>query len=202
MPSTDARPELPPVQTQNVLTPATSMGIPPYWHPAPEPGTTGAPFFTGRDVSKFVTQWEGFCRKYLMTAEEFFVRLTDYSEESIGVLIEASKFPLLIQPGQLLPQQKRIPPRAIAFCVPKVTCVAWSPYLDSGFEGLWCEFLGPFMFSSEERICSWSNQVGSVASFDQIILSYQHEDNRFSPARREIQTGFPEAFSLSWGEVT
>src|SRR5215212_2101977 len=52
--------------------------------PPPMPGTPGAPFFDGRDITEFLERFEDMCSEYYIDKESQVVRLPKYCETSIG----------------------------------------------------------------------------------------------------------------------
>ena len=75
--------------------------------PAPLPGQPGAPYFDGKDISKFLKTWERFAARYKLTPEEkiyelleycdsdtaaYMTTLVDKTEASEGVESEAERY--------------------------------------------------------------------------------------------------------------
>ncbi|KAM5429040.1 hypothetical protein McanCB56680_004895 [Microsporum canis] len=58
-------------------------------HPMPRPGTVGAPYFDGRNTTKFLESFKRTCASYRITASKALVEhLYDYTEDSLLDVIE------------------------------------------------------------------------------------------------------------------
>ena len=55
--------------------------------PMPAPGTAGTPYFTGRDVSQFIEQYERLCARHHVTSKEKHQGLPEYCDYWIGMWI-------------------------------------------------------------------------------------------------------------------
>ena len=56
--------------------------------PLPQPGTSGAPHFTGKNVSEFLKTWENLCEDYGVTSADQLKKLPRYCTRLIGRYIE------------------------------------------------------------------------------------------------------------------
>src|SRR3954449_12346041 len=56
--------------------------------PLPQPGTPGAPYFTGKNVSEFLKTWENLCKDYQVSSADQLRKLPRYCARLIGLYIE------------------------------------------------------------------------------------------------------------------
>ena len=73
-------------------TPAESLDTPCHRTvtlvPPPKPGTPGAPFFTGKNVSEFIKTWENMCEDYRLSAADQHRKLPRYCDRLIRFKVE------------------------------------------------------------------------------------------------------------------
>jgi hypothetical protein len=56
--------------------------------PLPQPGTSGTPYFTGKNVSEFLKAWENLCEDYGVSSADQLRKLPRYCARLIGRYIE------------------------------------------------------------------------------------------------------------------
>ena len=73
-------------------SPYIQYGMPPFFHPLPDPGTPEAPIFDGKNATEFVRRFEKMCkRRGMMDWKGLCENFPDYCERSIRVWIESLK---------------------------------------------------------------------------------------------------------------